>query len=46
MNRLLEHGYKITMAETTYQTLAVDTPEDLKVVVEKIKNDSLIKDYL
>ena len=45
MNRLLEHGYKVKMIETTFQTLAVDTPEELKIVEEKMKNDPLIKDY-
>ena len=46
MNRLLEHGYKVKMIETTYQTLAVDTPKDLKIVENKMKNDLIIKDYL
>ena len=45
MNRLLEHGYKVKMVETTYQTLAVDIPKDLKIVEEKMKNDLIIKDY-
>jgi 3-deoxy-manno-octulosonate cytidylyltransferase (CMP-KDO synthetase) len=45
MNRLLEHGYKVKMIETTFQTLAVDTPEELKIVEEKMKIDPLIKDY-
>ena len=45
MNRLLEHGYKVKMVETTYQTLAVDIPKDLKIVEEKMKNDLIIKGY-
>ena len=45
MNRLLEHGYRVKMVETTYQTLAVDTPQDLKIVEQKMSNDPLIKGY-
>ena len=32
MLRILEHGFKVRIAPTRYQTKAVDTPEDLKVV--------------
>ena len=45
MNRLLEHGYKVKMVKTTYQTFAVDTIVDLENVQEKMIGDSLIKDY-
>jgi len=30
--RALEHGYKIKTIETTYDTIGVDTPEDLEKV--------------
>ena len=45
----MEHGYKVTMVETAYQTLAVDTLEDLKVVVEKINHlftNNIIKYFI
>jgi 3-deoxy-manno-octulosonate cytidylyltransferase (CMP-KDO synthetase) len=45
MNRFLEHGYKVKLVETNYETLAVDTLEDLKKVEIKMKKDSLIKLY-
>lgn len=34
MMRVLEHGYKVKMVPTTFETYAVDTPEDL-IRVEK-----------
>ena len=36
--RALENGYTIRVAETEYESLGVDTPDDLKRV-EKIYND-------
>ena len=45
MNRFLEHGYKVKLVETNYETLAVDTLEDLKKVEIKMKKDSFIKLY-
>lgn len=33
MMRILEHGFKVRMAPTRYNTQAVDTPEDLEKVV-------------
>ena len=30
--RALEHGYKIKLLETQYDTIGVDTPEDLRRV--------------
>lgn len=35
--RALEHGYKIKTIETTFDTIGVDTPEDLEKVKEKLK---------
>ncbi len=46
MNRFLEHGLKVKLVETQFETLAVDTPEDLKNVKLNIKNDTLLKAYL
>ncbi|MFH1868168.1 MAG: 3-deoxy-manno-octulosonate cytidylyltransferase [Candidatus Omnitrophota bacterium] len=34
--RAIENGYKIKMVETKYDTIGVDTPEDLEKVKEKI----------
>lgn len=38
MMRVLEHGYKVKMAPTKYNSNAVDTPEDL-VKVEKLMSE-------
>ena len=46
MNRFLEHGLKVKLVEIDDETLAVDTPEDLKNVEIKMKNDTLLKEYL
>ena len=32
MLRVIEHGMKVHIAPTRYQTRAVDTPEDLELV--------------
>lgn|SRR4030042_23627 len=45
MLRVLEHGYKVKMVLTEYETYSVDTPEDLRSVVERMKNDPLIAKY-
>ena len=34
--RVLEHGYRIRMVETPYDSTEVDTPEDIKAVEEKL----------
>ncbi len=46
MNRFLEHGLKVKLVEVDHETLAVDSPEDLKNVEIKMKKDSSIKEYL
>ena len=46
MNRFLEHGLTVKLVETKFETLAVDTPEDLKNVELKMKNDTFLKKYL
>lgn len=38
--RALENGYKIKTIETEFDTIGVDTPEDLKKVEEVLKNES------
>ena len=38
--RALENGYKIKTVETQFDTIGVDTPEDLKKVEEVLKNES------
>ena len=45
MNRFLEHGQKVKLIETDIETLAVDTPEDLIRVEEKMSVDRLINQY-
>lgn len=46
MNRVLEHGYNVKLVETKEESFAVDTQDDLNFVEEKMKNDSLMKNYL
>jgi 3-deoxy-manno-octulosonate cytidylyltransferase (CMP-KDO synthetase) len=45
MLRILEHGYKVKMVLTKFETHSVDTPEDLRFVEEQMKNDSLAIKY-
>ena len=40
MMRILEHGFKVRMVRTQYDTLAVDTPDDLKwveTIMQKVR---------
>ena len=46
MLRVLEHGYRIKMVETSHWAHAVDTPEDLVLVEQVMKNDPLLALYL
>ena len=46
MLRFLEHGYKVRMVESEFDTFAVDTPEDLKRVEEMMRNDELTQKYI
>ena len=41
MMRVIEHGMKVKMVSTKYKTKAIDTPKDLKRVVEIMKSDTL-----
>jgi len=45
MLRLLEHGYKVKMVVSEFNTYGVDTPQDLKRVEKLIKNDPLVLGY-
>jgi len=45
MMRVIEHGEHVYMVITDAETLSVDTPEDLKRVVELMKEDALINGY-
>jgi 3-deoxy-manno-octulosonate cytidylyltransferase (CMP-KDO synthetase) len=45
MLRILEHGYKIKMVLTKFETYSVDTPEDLRFVEERMTRDPLLNQY-
>lgn len=45
MLRFLEHGYKVKMVISPYNTYSIDTVEDLKRVEKLMQNDSLIRLY-
>jgi 3-deoxy-manno-octulosonate cytidylyltransferase (CMP-KDO synthetase) len=34
--RALEHGFKIKAVETIFDSIEVDTPEDIKIVEKKL----------
>lgn len=46
MLRFLEHGYKVRMVETGFNTYAVDTPQDLARVEEMMRTDVLTQQYM
>ena len=45
MLRILEHGFKVRMVVTNYETHAVDTPADLALVERLLQADPLAKSY-
>jgi 3-deoxy-manno-octulosonate cytidylyltransferase (CMP-KDO synthetase) len=45
MMRAIEHGYKVRMVPTAYETYAVDTPADLERVEALLASDSLTRAY-
>lgn len=45
MMRIIEHGGQVHMVMTETETLSVDTPSDLKRVVEMMKTDKLTGSY-
>lgn len=46
MMRFLEHGIKVRMVESEFDTFAVDTPDDLARVQAILANDPLTQTYL
>ena len=46
MNRFLENGIKVKMILTNYHTCAVDTLQDLTLVENFMKKDTLLNQYL
>jgi 3-deoxy-manno-octulosonate cytidylyltransferase (CMP-KDO synthetase) len=45
MLRLLEHGRAVKLVESPYATFAVDTPEGLAAVEQRMKNDPVLARY-
>jgi 3-deoxy-manno-octulosonate cytidylyltransferase (CMP-KDO synthetase) len=45
MLRALEHGYKVKMVSTEYETYSVDTPEDLLHVERLMEKEKLLEKY-
>ncbi len=45
MLRLLEHGYRVKMVKTAFNTQAVDTEADLTRVAKLMEADPLLTDY-
>ena len=45
MMRILENGMKVKMVPSVYETKSVDTREDLKEVIQLMKNDPLRTRY-
>ncbi len=45
MLRAIEHGYRVRMVLTSFETYGVDTPKDLRFVEEHMRNDPLLNKY-
>jgi len=45
MLRAMEHGYRVKMVLTRYETFSVDTPDDLLFVEKHMRRDPLLKKY-
>jgi len=45
MLRAVEHGYKVHMVLSEFDSQAVDTPENLRFVEERMKKDPLVNKY-
>lgn len=45
MMRFLEHGHNVRMVETNFNTHAVDTEADLRLVAEMMEGDPLMEKY-
>ncbi len=46
MLRILEHGYKVKMVLTEFETYSVDTMEDLRLVDALMEKDALLDKYV
>lgn len=46
MMRIIENSMKVKMIPTLYNTKAVDTPEDLNKVIQIMKTDNLVSQYI
>jgi 3-deoxy-manno-octulosonate cytidylyltransferase (CMP-KDO synthetase) len=46
MMRVIEHGEHVHMVESNTETMSVDTPEDLARVVDLMKEDPLLDEYI
>jgi 3-deoxy-manno-octulosonate cytidylyltransferase (CMP-KDO synthetase) len=46
MMRFIEHGRRVKMVETAFETHAVDNPSDLELVTGLLHNDPLIQKYI
>ena len=45
MMRVIEHGYRVKMVPTKFESYSVDTPDDLKRVGKIMENDELVSKY-
>lgn len=45
MLRIMEHGFKVKMVETSDEVYSVDTPDDLRFVEQIMKKDKLFRQY-
>jgi len=45
MLRIMEHGYKVKMIQSDFETYSVDTPQDLNLVEKLMMDDPLISAY-
>ncbi len=46
MLRVIENGINIKMIPTSYKVKAVDVPADVEIVLEMMKNDECVKQYI
>ena len=45
MMRILEHGYRIKLVESTFHTYSIDVPADREKVIQAMKQDPLFAKY-
>jgi len=45
MLRVLEHGYRLKMAHSNFESYSVDTKQDLEVVQKLMLNDPMVAEY-